>query len=251
MAGDDEAAHAAYRERVYVPNRSVLDLLEEFPACHLPFEVYLDLLPAAATALLLDLLVPAGRAPTPAASRPGCSAHRRGRATASFTGVCSNHLAHVPVDGTAFVFVRPPSIPFRPPENPHVPMIMVGAGTGLAPFRGFLQERAALRAAEGPDRPVAAVLRVPQRGRGPVVRRRAGARTRRRAWSGRSACFSAEPGQERRYVQQGMLDCADEVWDLLQQDAVVLVCGNASTIAPGVRASLTHDLPGPDRGRGE
>ena len=36
-----------------------------------------------------------------------------------------------------------------------------------------------------------------------------------------------------------MLDCADEVWDLLQHEAVVLVCGNASTIAPGVRASLT------------
>jgi cytochrome P450 / NADPH-cytochrome P450 reductase len=53
-------------------------------------------------------------------------------------------------------------------------------------------------------------------------------------------CLSAEPGQERRYVQQGMLDCADEVWDLLQQDAVILVCGNASTIAPGVRASLTQ-----------
>jgi cytochrome P450 / NADPH-cytochrome P450 reductase len=35
-----------------------------------------------------------------------------------------------------------------------------------------------------------------------------------------------------------MLDCADEIWDLLQLDAVVLVCGNASTIAPGVRASL-------------
>ncbi len=46
MAGDDEAAQAAYREQVYVPNRSVLDLLDEFPACHLPFEVYLDLLPA-------------------------------------------------------------------------------------------------------------------------------------------------------------------------------------------------------------
>ena len=52
-------------------------------------------------------------------------------------------------------------------------------------------------------------------------------------------CLSAEPGAERRYVQRGMLDRADEVWDLLQHEAVVLVCGNASTIAPGVRASLT------------
>ena len=37
-----------------------------------------------------------------------------------------------------------------------------------------------------------------------------------------------------------MLDCADEVWGLLQQEAAVFVCGNASTIAPGVRASLTQ-----------
>jgi cytochrome P450/NADPH-cytochrome P450 reductase len=37
-----------------------------------------------------------------------------------------------------------------------------------------------------------------------------------------------------------MLQCADEVWDVLQKDAVVFVCGNAATIGPGVRAALTQ-----------
>src|SRR5205814_308357 len=45
LAGDDEESSRRYRERVFVPYRSQLDLLEEFPACSLPFEVYLDMLP--------------------------------------------------------------------------------------------------------------------------------------------------------------------------------------------------------------
>jgi cytochrome P450/NADPH-cytochrome P450 reductase len=52
--------------------------------------------------------------------------------------------------------------------------------------------------------------------------------------------FSREPGQPGRYVQEAILDCADEVWELLRGGAVVLVCGNAATIAPGVRRTLTH-----------
>ena len=54
------------------------------------------------------------------------------------------------------------------------------------------------------------------------------------------SAYSREPGQPGRYVQEAILDSAEDVWDLLQRDAVVLVCGNATTIAPGVRRSLTH-----------
>jgi cytochrome P450/NADPH-cytochrome P450 reductase len=237
MAGDDEAAHAAYREQVYAPNRSVLDLLDDFPACDLPFEVYLDLLPALRPRYYSISSSPLVSPDTCSITAGVLRAPARS-GTGTFTGVCSGHLANIPVDGTVFVFVRPPSIPFRPPENPHVPMIMIGAGTGLAPFRGFLQERAALRDQRVPVATSllffgcrSADVDLLYADELAAFEAQGIVRTER--------CLSAEPGAKRRYVQQGMLDCADEVWELLQQDAVVLVCGNASTIAPGVRASLT------------
>ncbi|BBG03985.1 MULTISPECIES: diflavin oxidoreductase [Pseudonocardia] len=58
-------------------------------------------------------------------------------------GVCSTHLAdRLAVGDTAGVFLQPNST-FRPPVDDTVDMIMIGPGTGVAPFRAFLQERAA------------------------------------------------------------------------------------------------------------
>jgi len=45
MSGLDEAGRAAYRERVAARRRSVFQLLDDFPSCELPFNVYLELLP--------------------------------------------------------------------------------------------------------------------------------------------------------------------------------------------------------------
>ena len=225
-----------YAAQVLRPNRSLLDLLEAFPACHVPFAEYLDMLPP-----LRPRYYSISSSPT--VDGTVCSITvgvLRGPArsgTGTFTGVGSGHLATLPEEGTVFAFVRSPSIAFRPPENPHIPMIMVGAGTGLAPFRGFLQERAALR------------------GQGVPVERSLlffGCRDRDadylyadelRGWEAdgvvRVECaYSRTADAPSRYVQDAMLDCADEVWDLLQRNAAVFVCGNAATMAPGVRSAL-------------
>lgn len=58
-------------------------------------------------------------------------------------GVCSTFLADRAAAAPVPVF-RQRSPHFRPPKDAKTPMIMVGPGTGIAPFRGFLQERRAL-----------------------------------------------------------------------------------------------------------
>ncbi len=238
LTGDDEGSQARYREQVFVANRSVLDLLDRFPACRVPFEVYLDTLPPLRPRYYSISSSPLVSRETASITVGVLRAPARAGA-GTFTGVCSGYLEQVPPNGTLFTFVREPSIAFRPPENPHVPMIMIGAGTGMAPFRGFLQERAAMR---DQGVPVAASLLF------------FGCRSQetdllyaeemqafeRQGLVRVENAFSRSPAGGCRYVQQAMLDCADEVWGLLQQEAAVFVCGNASTIAPGVRASLTQ-----------
>ena len=133
---------------------------------------------------------------------------------------------------------REPTIAFRPPDDQQLPMIMIGAGTGMAPFRGFLQERAAQRAS---GVPVATSLLF------------FGCRTsdddylyedelRRYEADGVvevDAVFSREGDPQRRYVQDAIIQRSDDVWDLIaNKNANIYVCGNANTMAPGVRTAL-------------
>jgi cytochrome P450/NADPH-cytochrome P450 reductase len=52
--------------------------------------------------------------------------------------------------------------------------------------------------------------------------------------------FSGRPEGGRKHVQDEMLWRKKEVWDLIERDAAIFVCGNASTMAPDVRATLAQ-----------
>src|SRR5258705_1203476 len=139
--GDDDASTECYRNEVLAKRKSVFDLLEEHPACELPFHAYLEML-----SLLAPRYYSISSSPSGDGSR--CSATvgvveapaSSGRGI--YRGVCSNYLAGRRVGDTIHATIRETKAGFRLPDDAAVPVIMIGPGTGLAPFRGFLQERA-------------------------------------------------------------------------------------------------------------
>ncbi len=147
-------------------------------------------------------------------------------------GVCSTFLADRAGDSGVRIFLQR-STHFRPPQEPSTPLIMIGPGTGIAPFRAFLQERQAQIGGGknwlffGEQRAVSDFyyhdeLRIWQR---------SGLLTRL------DTAFSRDQ-KEKIYVQQRMLESGAELWQWLQQGAYVCVCGDASRMAKDVDAAL-------------
>jgi cytochrome P450/NADPH-cytochrome P450 reductase len=235
MSGLDEAGREAYRNRVAAPRRSVLELLDDFPSCDLPFNVYLQLLPS-----MRPRYYSISSSPAVASTCHITVGVLRGTARSGdgyFNGVASNHLASSMENSTQFTFVRKPTIPFRPPANPHIPMIMVGAGTGMAPFRGFLQERAAL-AEKGVPVGKSVLFYGCRNAEHDMLYADELKAFEESGITELQVAFSREPGQPRTFVQHLIERERDQVWDLIEAGAVIYVCGNANTMAPGVRAAL-------------
>jgi len=236
MSTLDDEGRAAYRKKVAVPSASVLDLLDAYPSCSLPFDVYLRLLPPLRPRFYSISSSP--DATNTCHLTVGVLSGPARSGTGTFNGIASTHLGASLEGSTVFVFVRKPGIPFRPPANPHVPMIMVGAGTGMAPFRGFLQERGKLA-----ERGVPVGTSVLFFGcRDPQVDFLYADELKAFAGAGvtqLAVAFSRKPENGRTYVQHMIENDRDQVWDLLAQGAVIYVCGSATTMAPGVRAALT------------
>jgi len=235
MSGLDDAGRVAYREKVATPRRSVIELLDEFPSCELPFNVYLELLPP-----MRPRYYSISSSPTVANTCDLTVGVLHGLARSGdgyFNGVASNHLASSMQNSTQFTFVRKPTIPFRPPANPHIPMIMVGAGTGMAPFRGFLQERAAL-AEKGVPVGKSILFYGCRNADHDMLYADELKAFEASGVTELQVAFSREPGQPRTFVQHLIEREQDQVWELIENGAVIYVCGNANTMAPGVRAAL-------------
>ncbi|WP_435824805.1 molybdopterin-dependent oxidoreductase [Nocardia beijingensis] len=152
------------------------------------------------------------------------SAARRG-------GVCSTFLADF-ADAPVPIFLqRAPH--FRPPSDPTAPMIMVGPGTGIAPFRGFLQERRAL-GCTGRNW----LFFGDQHAAHNFYYRAELEDMFRSGFLTRLDLAFSRDQRERIYVQHRMIEHGAELWSWLRDGAHLYVCGDASRMAKDVDEAL-------------
>jgi len=131
------------------------------------------------------------------------------------------------------VFIQPNQGGFTVPADPKTPMIMIGPGTGIAPFMAFLQERAATQAPGknwlffGDQREAVDFL----------YRDELSEYQSNGKLTNLSTAFSRD-GDTKVYVQDRMLESAQEFWQWLEEGAHVYVCGDASRMAADVHKTL-------------
>ena len=118
--GDDAAATEHYRSEILGKRKSVFDLLEEYPACELPFHAYLEML-----SLLAPRYYSISSSPSDDPSRCSVTVPVVAGAASSgrgiYKGICSNYLAGRRAGETIHATVRETKAGFRLPDHSAVP----------------------------------------------------------------------------------------------------------------------------------
>jgi sulfite reductase (NADPH) flavoprotein alpha-component len=151
----------------------------------------------------------------------------------AYQGTGSAFLAeHLRPGRSASVFVQK-AHGFRLPAGPCAPVIMVGPGTGIAPFRAFLQEREAFGA---PGRNWL-FFGNQRRETDFLYRAELEDLAQRRVLTRMDLAFSRDQ-MNKAYVQHKMIEAAQELWRWLAGGAYLYVCGDAKRMAGDVDLAL-------------
>lgn len=238
------AAKEQHRLVALAKRTSVLDLLEDFPSCKLSFASYLDMLPPLAAR---QYSISSSMIQQPVSLPASGDLHSDQGVVASVTydvyegpakcgkdrhfyGVATNYMASLQPGEKLRCFVRPTNAGFHLSANPEIPVIMMATGTGIAPMRGFIQERAAIKAgARQRLGPAILYFGVRDHERDYIYRDELAAWEQDGVVEVRMAFSKNCPaGQDPQRVPDRLWKDRDEVRQLFMDGAKIFVCGSAS-----------------------
>lgn len=222
-----------YRRQISQANMSTLAVLETIaPSCKPPLSLLLDQLPP---------LAPRWYSAASAAAKDGAgvlhfafSVVENGLATSKLAKLCSRYIDGERGD-SAVLIPRSSDLDshFHPPQL-DVPYIMIGPGTGVAPFRGFLREREAMGNKSAPTM-LFFGCRKPELDY--LYREELETLEEKNVLDELDVAFS-RISDTKVYVQNRMLERANEVADIIRSGGFVFVCGDGGGMAKGVDEAL-------------
>ncbi|WP_219836807.1 sulfite reductase subunit alpha [Paenibacillus sp. R14(2021)] len=148
-------------------------------------------------------------------------------------GVCSVFLAERTDERSEVPIFVQKAPHFRPPADPSTPMIMVGAGTGVGPFRGFIQERHAA-GATGKNW----LFFGEQRAEYDYYFQEELKEMQQNGQLHRLTTAFSRDQKEKIYVQHRMQEHGAELWSWIKEGAHFYICGDASRMAKEVDTAL-------------
>jgi sulfite reductase (NADPH) flavoprotein alpha-component len=216
-------------QRAYCHGREIIDLILEFPPAFEGPDAFVGILKKLAPRLYSISSSPSAHKDevhlTVGAVRYESNGRKRG-------GVCSTFLADRCGEGPLPIYFHH-NDNFRLPEDGARPVIMIGPGTGIAPFRAFLEERTST-GASGPnwlffgDQHAASDF---------LYQDQLDDLQKQGVLSMLDTAFSRDQA-EKIYVQDRMREKGEELYKWIQDGAYIYVCGDASRMAKDVETAL-------------
>lgn len=231
---------ALYKSNVLEKRITMLDILLKYPACEITFPAYFSLLPP-----LKPRYYSISSSPLVSKDKlsitVGVVRDQAWSGNGEYKGVASNYLAKLEKGETAECFIKAQSTGFNLPESTETPIIMTGPGTGIAPFRGFIQARRQLKQ-QGKLLGEAHLYfgcRTPETD---FLYREELEQAEKEGLVSLHTAFSRIKDKPKTYVQHLMKQDAPQLLELLHNGAHLYICGDGSQMAPDVEKALLESL---------